>query len=239
MAFIWHDDPTTKLPLSNDNAIEVRTVDLVALVMSSDNEAIPNGLLEQISASLSGQSPDMELTCHSGVRLPIRGEPCIQGSIRAKVVDVTGDEAAFTVRVSMLSGGTFKPGEIRFGGMSNAMLESAREYQWRIGGGDADQARKELPQLGSFIDLVVRAASVSPKLVKEVVDPETELDIKRVKQIDKMTIFNWAMPREVRPAGTFPQEPAASVAPALDVQGIPPESGDGVRADASVGAVAV
>lgn len=223
MAIHWVDDPTEKLALSSGNTIEVRAVDIMSLVMSADNDAIPNGLLEQISAQLSGQSPDQELTCHSGLRLPGRGEPITQGLIRGKVVDVTGTEESFTARVSMVAGTRFTPGEIRFGGNSVAMLESARDYQWRIGGGDAEKARKELPELGNFIDLIVRAASVSPKLVKEVIDPETEVAISRVKQADKMLIFNWAMPREVRPAGTFPQEPTASLAPAPDLQAVQPE----------------
>lgn len=235
MAFIWNDDPTTTLELSNKNSMQVREVDMMALVMSSDNQDIPNGLLEQISAQLSGAAPDQELVCHSGLRLPIRGEPVMQGSLRGSVVDVTGDEEHFTVRVSVPSGVQFKPGEVRFGGMSVATIESVRDWQWRIGAGDADRARRELPELGGFIDLIVRTASVMPKAVKEVVDPETEIDIKRLKQADKMTIFNWAMPHEVRPAGTFPQKQAAGVAAAPDVQGIPAESSNGVRPDESLG----
>jgi len=231
MAFNWNDDPTEKLLLSNNNSMEVRPIDMMALVMSSDNQDIPNGLLEQISAQLSGQAPDQELVCHSGLRLPMRGEPAMQKSLRGNVVDVTGDEEHFTVRVSVPSGIPFQPGEIRFGGMSMATVESVNQWQWRIGAGDAERARQELPELGGFIDLIVRAASVMPKVVKEVVDPETEIDIKRVKQADKMVIFNWAMPHEVRPAGTFPEEPAAGVAAAPDVQGIQPESGNGVRAN--------
>lgn len=230
MAFNWNDDPTEKLLLSNNNSMEVRPIDMMALVMSSDNQDIPNGLLEQISAQLSGQAPDQELVCHSGLRLPMRGEPAMQKSLRGNVVDVTGDEEHFTVRVSVPSGIPFQPGEIRFGGMSMATVESVNQWQWRIGAGDAERARQELPELGGFIDLIVRAASVMPKVVKEVVDPETEIDIKRVKQADKMVIFNWAMPHEVRPAGTFPEEPAAGVAAAPDVQTVQPESSNGVRA---------
>jgi hypothetical protein len=239
MAFHWIEDPTTELILPSANKIQVRQVDMMALVMSADNEAIPNGLLEQISSQMSGQQPDIELECHSGVRLPSRGEPAMQGVLRGKVVDVTGNEERFTVRVSMASSGKFTPGEIRFGGNSVATLESVQDYQWRIGGGDAEQARRELPQLGNFINLIVRAASVSPKLVKEVTEPETQWPVDRVTQADKMMIFNWAMPREVRPAGTFPQKPAAGVAVTPDVQGVSPEPGDGVRTDASVGALAV
>jgi len=240
MAFIWHDDPTTKLDLSKGNSIEVAEVDMLALVMSADNEDIPNGLLEQISAQLSGQAPDQEIVCHSGVRLPMRGEPVVQGKVRGTVVDVSGTEEQFTARVSIPSGAALEAGkEIRFGGNSVAMLESVRPWTWRIGGGDANKAREELPQMGNFINLIVRAASRMPKVVNEVTDPETEISIKRLKSADKMIIFNWAMPREVRPAGTFPQESAASVAAASDVQGVQPESGDGVGADASVGEVAV
>lgn len=240
MAFIWNDEPTETLQLSNNNSIQVAPVDIMGLVLSSENGDIPNGLLEQLSAQLSGQAPDQELVCHSGVRLPIRGEPVIQGTIRGSVVDVTGNEEHFTVRVSVPTGVAFQADkEVRFGGISVAMVESVKPWAWRIGGGDVEQARKDLPELGNFIDLIVRAASVLPKVVKEVIDPETEISIKRLKQIDKMTIFNWAMPREVRPAGTFPQEPAAGVVITPDVQGIPTESGDGVRTDTPVGEVAV
>ena len=239
MAYLWHDDPTETLVLSNNNSIQVAPIDLMGLVMSSDNKDIPNGLLEQISAQLSGQAPDQELTCNSGLRLPVRGEPVSQSTVRGSVVDVTGTEEQFTVRVAIPSGLPIKPGEIRFGGISVAMVESVREWSWRIGGGDADKARRDLPELGGFIDLIVRAASVLPKVVKEVTDPETELDIKRLKQADKMVIFNWAMPHEVRPAGMFPQEPAAGVVITSDLQGISPEPGSGVRDNPPVGEVAV
>src|SRR5689334_808023 len=160
MPINWIEEPTTEVKLPSGNVMQARVVDMVALVMSADNEAIPNGLLEQISTQLSGQSPDVELECHSATRLPNRNEPCQQGTLRGKVVDVTGTKECFTARVSMVSARQFAPGEIRFGGNCVAMLESARPYAWRIGGGDAEQARKELPQLGSFISLVARSASV-------------------------------------------------------------------------------
>jgi len=240
MAFIWNDDPVEVLQLTNNNTIQVSAVDIQALVMSADNKAIPNGLLEQLSAQLNGQAPDQEINCHSGVRLPMRGEPVVQGTVRGTVVDVSGTEERFTARVSVPSGAALQAGkEIRFGGNSVAMLESVRPWTFRIGGGDAEKLRQDLPEYGEFINLVVRSASRMPKVVNEVTDPETEIDIKRLKLVDKMIILNWAMPREVRPAGTFPQEPATSVAAAPDVQVVPLESGDGVRADASVGEVAV
>lgn len=239
MSYIWNDDPIETLELTNKNSIQVQAIDLIGLAMSNDNQDIPNGLLEQLSAQLNGQAPDQELTCHSGVRLPIRGEPVMQGTVRGSVVDVTGTEEHFTVRVSVPSGIPFKAGEVRFGGISVAMVESVREWQWRLDTDNIEQARLGLTDFGKFMDLIVRAASVMPKIVNEVVDPETEIDIKRLKQVDKMIIFKWAMPREVRPAGTFPQEPSAGVAAAPDMQGVQSESGDGVRADASVGEVAV
>ena len=239
MAYQWNDDPTEILTLSNDNQVEVRQVDLPGLVMSAGNEDIPNGLLEQVSANLSGQAPDLMLTCHSGVKLPERHEPVTQGLVRARVVDVMGDKENFTVRVALLAGKTFTPGEIRFGGINMATLASVDDYAWRLGDGDPDKAREQMPKVLKFIELIVRAASVKPKFVVEVTDPETEVALSRLKLEDKMKIFNWAMPREVRPAGTFPQRPAAGVAAAPDVQGLQPESGDGVRPDASVGALAV
>lgn len=240
MAFTWIEDPTTEVSLPSGNTIKLRTVDMMALVMSAENAAIPNGLLEQISGQLSGQAPDQELVCHSGApRLPNRGEPCSQGQLRGTVIDVTGTEEAFTIRVSVPSGQPFKAGEIRFGGICNATVQSVSQWAWRIGGGDAEKARKELPELGNFINLIVRAASVEPKLVNEVLDADTEWPIAKVSQADKMVIFNWAMPREVRPAGTFPEGPTAGVAAAPDLQGIQPESGNGVRPDGSVDALAV
>lgn len=235
MAFHWNDDPTETLELSNKNSIQVQSIDLIGLAMCSDNQDIPNGMLEQLSAQLNGQAPDQELTCHSGLRLPIRGEPVMQGNLRGSVVDVTGTEERFTVRVSVPSGTPFKAGEVRFGGMSVAMIESIREWQWRLDTDNIEQARLGLAEFGNFLNLIVRAASVMPKVVNEVVDPETEIDINRLKQVDKMIIFKWAMPREVRPAAMFPEEPAASLAAAPDVQGIQPESGDGIRAEAPVG----
>ena len=240
MGFTWNDEKTTTLHLTNDNSIEVADVDLIGLVMSADNQDIPNDLLMQISAQLSGQAPDQELVCHTGTRLPMRGEPVVQGAVRGNVVDVTGTVERFTVRVSIPSGTPLQAGkEIRFGGNSVAMLESVKPWAWQPGGGDIDKARKELPEFGNFMNLIVRAASRMPKIVKEVSDPDTEISINRVNSTDKMIIFKWAMPHEVRPAGTFPQEPSAGVAAAPDVQGIQLESGDGVRPDPSVGEVAV
>lgn len=235
MGYIWHDDPVETLELTNKNIIQVKAIDLIGLAMSSENQDMPNGLLEQLSAQLNGQAPDQELVCHSGLRLPMRGEPVVQGSLRGNVVDVTGNEEHFKVRVSVPSGVQFKPGEVRFGGMSAATIENVKEWQWRIDNDSIEQARLGLATFGGFLDLIVRTASVMPKVVNEVADPETEIDIKRLKQIDKMIIFKWAMPHEVRPAGTFPQEPAAGVVITPDVQSVQSESGDGVRADAPLG----
>lgn len=240
MAFIWNDDPVEVLQLSNNNTIQVAAVDIQALVMSADNKSIPNGLLEQLSAQLNGQAPDQELVCHSGVDLPLRGDPVLQGAVRGHVVDVSGDKEHFTVRVSVPSGVAFQAGkEVRFGGIRVAMVEAVRPWVYRIGGGDAEKLRQDLPEYGEFINLVVRSASWMPKVVNEVTDPETEIDIKRLKLVDKMIILNWAMPREVRPAGTFPQEPAAGVAAAPDMQVVQPEPSGGIRPETSVGEVAV
>src|SRR5262249_13797049 len=154
----------------------------------------------EIAATFTGQVPDRELVCVKGYQLPIRGEPCSQGDVRGKVVDVTGVVENFTVRISMLSVGRFQPGELRFGGMNMAIIEAEREYHWHVSS-DIKQARKDIPQLGGFINTMVKAASVNPKLVDVVTDPETEWPISKVDQMDKMFIFSKVMPREVRPAG--------------------------------------
>lgn len=230
MAFIWNDSPTEKFKLPSGNEIELGEIDIPALIMSTDNAVIPNDLLLQISTSISGQKPDRVLTCQSATRLPSKGEPVTQdivgNNIRGKVVDVQGDIEQFTVRVSMVTSGTFEAGkEIRFGGSSVATLVEEKEYRWSIGGGDPLKARDELPELGNFISMIARAAAKMPKLVTEVQDPETELDIKRVSFNDRLAIFYRVMPQEVRPAATFPEKPAPGVAAAPDVQGVSPQPG--------------
>lgn len=239
MTFAWIEDPIEVLKLPSGNTVKAKLVDLTGLVMSSENESIPNGLLEQLSAQLSGQAVDRELVCAKGYRMPQPGEPCEQDQVRGTVVSAQGTPEGFTVRVSMISTGSFQPGELRFGGMNMAMLEENREWSWRVGGGDIEQARKELPQMGAFIEMVARAALVEPRLVKVVNDPTTELAADRMKFDDKLYIFGWAMPREVRPAGMFPEKSPAGLAPASDVQGVPSEPGDGIRSETPVGEVAV
>ncbi len=214
------------MPLPSGNTVKVKPVDLMGLIMSGDNASIPNGLLDQLSAQLSGQAPDRELVCVDGYQLPQPGEPCEQGAIRGTVVSATGTVDRFTVRVSMISAGTIQPGEVRFGGMNMAKVRESRQWTWRLGDGDPQKAREELPQMGALIELIVRAAVVEPRLVVEVNDPETELAIQRVSSVDRMAIFQWAMPTEVRPAGSFPAKPAAGVAAASDVQNVSSEPGD-------------
>lgn len=239
MAFTWIDEPTEVLSLPSGNKITAKSVDLLGLIFSAENDSVPNGLLEQLSAQLSGQAVDRELLCVKGYRIPQPGEPVEQGQVRGTVVSATGVNEQFTVRVSMITTGEFKTGELRFGGMNVAMLEENREWGWRIGNGDVEQARKELPQMGAFIEMICRAAAVMPKLVKEVTDPETEMAISRMGAKDRMALFQWAMPREVRPASMFPQEQAAGLASTSDVQAVPPVASDGAGAETPVGEVAV
>ena len=196
-ASLWQEPASFELGLPSGNAIEVRPVDMAGLVLSSENGSIPNQLLQQISDSFSGATPDRELICHSGTRLPSKGEPVLQGDVRGRVVDAEGTDEMFTVRVAMLAGTKFEAGVIRFGGINNATVQSESAAKWR-------PKLEDLPQMGEFINLICRTASVSPKLVKEVVDPENELLVTRLSQADRMFIFNWAMPSEVHPAATFP-----------------------------------
>lgn len=214
----WIDPEVETLTLANGNTIDGRPVDMVALVMSAENKAIPNQLLQQISNSFTGATPDRELICQGANELPIRGEPVQQGDVRGRVVDVIGLPDSFVVKVAMIGGTAFQPGPVRFGGIRNAMIERDQEAQWRPN-------LEELPQMGEFINLICRAWSVFPKLVNEVTDPQTQLLISRISQQDRLKIFNHAMPQEVRPAAMFPEGPAAGVAAAPDVQGIPAQSG--------------
>lgn len=193
----WRAAEAVELTLPSQNTIAVRPVDMAGLVLSSENGAIPNQLLQQISDSFSGATPDRELICHSGTRLPSRGEPVLQGDVRGRVVDAEGTDEMFVVRVAMLAGTKFEAGTIRFGGINNATVQSESAAKWK-------PKLEDLPQMGEFINLICRTASVSPKLVKEVTDPETELLVTRLSQADRMFIFNWAMPSEVHPAATFP-----------------------------------
>jgi hypothetical protein len=170
MTFTWIEDPVEELKLPSGNTIKVKQVDILDLVMGDQAGAIPDTLLQQVSDSFSGNAKDRELLCHSytGEDLPMKGEPVIQGQVRGRVVEVVGDRQQFRVTVSMLSGGIFKAGEIRFGGIRLATVESESEARWR-------PAAADMPKFGEFMRLIVKAASVEPKFVDEVTNPENPM----------------------------------------------------------------
>ncbi len=234
MAFSWIEEPVVALKLPSGNTVKVKRPDLLDLVMSDQAGAIPDTLLQQISDSFSGNAKDRELVCHSftGDTLPGKGEPVVQGQVRGRVVEAVGDNEQFRVTVSMLTEGSFKVGEVRFGGIRLATVAQEGEARWR-------PAAQDLPKFGEFIRLMVKASTVEPRMVDVVTDPETELALSRMTSADKMAIFQWGMPQEVRPAGKFPEEPAAGVAATYDVQAIPPVASNGAGAETPVGEVAV
>lgn len=212
----WKKPPTHTLKLPSGNEIEVQQIELVGLVLSDDNADIPNSLLAQISNQFSGQSPDVELFCYGGLGLPGRGDPVEQDETRGQVVDVRGTAESFVITVSVIGGKGFTTGPVRFGGMNQATIQAHQEARLKL------NSASDLAEFSSFVNLVARAASVYPKLVKEVKDPDTEILDTAVAIQDRMAIFYWAMPSEVHPAGAFPEEPAAGVAATSDVQGIQP-----------------
>jgi len=208
----WAQPATIELTLPSGNVVEVRPIDLIGLMMSSENQSIPNGLLEQIGRQISGLAPDRELVCHSGLRLPDVGEPVSQGLNRGLVVTAKGNEQYFVATVSMQAGDKFEVGEIRFGGMNAAIVESERAKKWTLADEEGGDTAGVLRDMGAFIDLIARAAAVNPRWVTEVQNPDEEILISRVSKADRMFVFGWAMPSEVRPASTFPAESTASLA---------------------------
>lgn len=221
----WKRAPVTTLTLPSGNQMDVRPVDMMSLVMSDNYTQIPNGLLEQISRQFNGSSADRELTCHSGMRLPDKGEPVQQGQgrdmVRGRVIDVRGEADLFTITVSLFSGKAFKVVEgddfastIRFGGANQAVLLADTEARWK-------PSATDFPQMGKFTKLIVCSAAVSPRLVETVTDPDTQLAYDDLTSDDRTFIFEWAMPSEVRPAEVFPQGQATGLPVTPDVQGIP------------------
>lgn len=225
MPYSWIEPDTFEVSLPSGNVIKkAQLVDVMAIMMSADNQFVPNGLLIQVSDQISGKTPDVELTCTSGLKMPEKNEPVSQGNIRGTVVSSEGSLDRFKVRIAMVAGTNFALGEVRFGGMNMAVVESIGRWQWRPGNGDATLARVEMPQLGSFINLIVKSGCVEPQVVDEVTDPETQIPISKLTQMDKLAIFMRCSPKEVRPAATFPVQPTASVASAPDVQSVSSES---------------
>jgi hypothetical protein len=239
----WPQPETTTLTLPSGGEIDARQPDIMSLVMSDNYTQIPNGLLEQVSRRFSGQSADRELVCHSGLRLPDAGEPVQQGQgrdmVRGRVVSARGEADFFKVTVSLLMGSQFNIDPltpngtmIRFGGANQAVIIEDNEAKWQ-------PKPEDFPRLGAFTRLIVCAAAVSPKLVETVTDPETELAYSRLSSADRDFIFAWAMPSEVRPAETFPQEPPTNLPAAPHVRAVPLESSGRNGTGEQLGEVAI
>jgi hypothetical protein len=157
--------------------------------------------------------------------------------IRGRVVSARGEADFFKVTVSLLMGSAFRidpAGEsmIRFGGANQAVLVQDTEAKWQ-------PKPEDFPRLGAFTRLIVCAAAVAPKLVEAVTDAETELAYSRLSSADRDFIFTWAMPSEVRPAETFPQEPATNLPAAPHVRAVPLEPSGRNGTGEQLGEVAV
>lgn len=80
-----------------------------------------------------------------------------------------------------------------------------------------------LPQYARFIDLVVRAVMVSPRIVDTPNYDADEITLADIEQADKLAIFNWAMPREeLAAAESFPDKRRGSLESAQPGEGVSP-----------------
>jgi hypothetical protein len=82
--------------------------------------------------------------------------------------------------------------------------------------------RKSLPVYGKFIELVVKAAMVSPRIVDDPNYDNDEIGMVDVKMRDRMEIFARVMPgEEFAAAEKFPEQHNGSVEPARTGEGLP------------------
>ena len=85
---------------------------------------------------------------------------------------------------------------------------------------------EELPQVSRFVNLLVRAALISPRVVDEPDYDADEISIDDLIAEEKEYIFAFAFPqaREVAASARFPGEQMASVDAVADGEGIPDEA---------------
>lgn len=90
---------------------------------------------------------------------------------------------------------------------------------------DYRPSKEDLPKLGGFIEMIVRACAVHPRIAPNLTLPtnDDELAYDELDGPDRMFIFQWAMPSEVAVASKFPEEPAPGLAVTYDLSGVQPE----------------
>jgi hypothetical protein len=83
----------------------------------------------------------------------------------------------------------------------------------------------DLPPMMRFIDLVIRAALVWPKIVDGEPDYEAgEINMADLGKSDRDEIFAWAMPEAAAAANSFRSEQAEIIPVVQDVQNLPSET---------------
>lgn len=97
--------------------------------------------------------------------------------------------------------------------------KNGAEQGWDIGAED-------LPSVSRFINLLVRAALVSPRIADEPDYEDDEIALEDLIAEEKTYIFQFAFPqaRQVAAAATFPEEQVAGVDAVADGEGIQPEA---------------
>ncbi len=105
--------------------------------------------------------------------------------------------------------------------LAHQVIEELTNPKKKRGTGRVTLDRKTMPVYAKFIEMVVRAAMVSPRIVAEPNYDNDEIAIYDIKMGDRMEIFGWAMPgEEFAAAEKFPDRHNGSVEPARAGEGL-------------------
>jgi hypothetical protein len=89
-----------------------------------------------------------------------------------------------------------------------------------------DIGAEDLPQVSRFINLLVRAALISPRIADEPDYDADEIAVADLTGDERLYIFTFAFPQaqQVAAAGRFPGEQVAGVDAVADGEGVQPEA---------------
>lgn len=217
----WKRPETFDVILPSGNEIECRKVDLMGLIENSQDGDIPNGLLNQIMAGMGGKALPEQMDCKEATELPRPGDVVRQGDVVGFVIEVSGMRDIFTLKMSQVKYGQFKPGQAEISGGRGyfEIMTENNPMPWQ------PETIEDVKQMARFSRLICCAGAVNPKLVMGEPITDDELSVDVLTDADRSVLMAMLMPGEVRAAGRFSEEPQFSLVATSDVQGISPESG--------------